>query len=366
MGFAATVPGDGDNASIGVYMSEFFDATASCYTYHSADGWSEYPSSYTVQEDGSSVMNIRIADGGPGDADGTVNGRVVYFFGMHYESTPAGEPDSGDGDTAEPAPDTAGGGGGGGSGTSGPDSEDGTGDTAQQECSSSIDCEGELVCDQQQGFCVPCLADSDCSDGLFCNGIESCVDNVCVQGASPCYESETCDDDNDMCVPIAPAPGACSADSDCDDGIFCNGQEICSSGVCEDGVPPCSEDQQCSEELGQCRDIITIPQTSILTIPFRPLFRDERCQWLVIIYHGDIDITAENTVISIEGIDDDFQGVEIDPDRSPRQYGNLIFVPICIDKTATTGTWTVLISTTANDMAGSYAGQIIEARFRMK
>ena len=33
-----------------------------------------------------------------------------------------------------------------------------------------------------------------------------------------------------------PAGGACSADSDCDDGSACTGEERCVGGICEEGV----------------------------------------------------------------------------------------------------------------------------------
>jgi hypothetical protein len=33
---------------------------------------------------------------------------------------------------------------------------------------------------------VACLDDSDCDDGLYCNGIEACVEEECVGGADPC------------------------------------------------------------------------------------------------------------------------------------------------------------------------------------
>jgi hypothetical protein len=37
---------------------------------------------------------------------------------------------------------------------------------------------------------------------------------------------------------VVPANGGCSRDSDCSDGIFCNGAELCSSGQCQQGTPP--------------------------------------------------------------------------------------------------------------------------------
>ena len=57
-----------------------------------------------------------------------------------------------------------------------------------------------------------------------------------------------CGDDDGMEMPDAAvgldAP-ECSADPDCDDGVFCNGAETCSAGACVAGEPPCMADQSC-------------------------------------------------------------------------------------------------------------------------
>jgi hypothetical protein len=49
----------------------------------------------------------------------------------------------------------------------------------------------------------------------------------------------------------------CSSDSDCDDGIFCNGAEICdSNGFCATGADPCNTtcNTQCNEDAKNCYD----------------------------------------------------------------------------------------------------------------
>lgn len=43
----------------------------------------------------------------------------------------------------------------------------------------------------------------------------------------------------------------CSTDADCDDGLFCNGQEVCDSGGCVSLGPPCDADI-CDENADQC------------------------------------------------------------------------------------------------------------------
>ena len=39
---------------------------------------------------------------------------------------------------------------------------------------------------------------------------------------------------------------------DCDDGLFCNGEERCVNGVCEAGTPPCEANEDCNGETDSC------------------------------------------------------------------------------------------------------------------
>jgi len=78
-----------------------------------------------------------------------------------------------------------------------------------------------------------CLADIECDDALFCNGVETCnTFGVCAAGGDPCADG-ICLESNNMCVD-------CVADLDCDDGLFCNGVEHCDlSNSCQPGPVPC-------------------------------------------------------------------------------------------------------------------------------
>jgi hypothetical protein len=92
---------------------------------------------------------------------------------------------------------------------------------------------------------LPCLLDEDCDDDLFCNGDETCVDGECVDGTPPCIgDTPVCDEELNICT----AP-ECLADPDCNDGLFCNGEETCVSGICVDGTPPCSGDTPICDEI---------------------------------------------------------------------------------------------------------------------
>jgi hypothetical protein len=111
-----------------------------------------------------------------------------------------------------------------------------------------------------------CRLDYDCSDGIFCNGIEKCVEGVCQAGAEPTCDdtiactADSCDEDFNACRHDY-------SDALCDDGNVCNGLERCfpvspfadaatgcipGSPVYCDDVNDCTEDF-CDPESGQCR-----------------------------------------------------------------------------------------------------------------
>ncbi|OGR13852.1 MAG: hypothetical protein A2341_01530 [Deltaproteobacteria bacterium RIFOXYB12_FULL_58_9] len=137
---------------------------------------------------------------------------------------------------------------------------DGDGD-----CSETCD-EGANNCDLFDGVGV------GCNDGLWCDGaIDQCVfvplDGLCVQaGPGPCAMlvadgdsdcSEDCDESTDTCTAAEPD------DFPCVDGVFCNGTDKCSAGVCSthmwdacdgpnDGDADCTE--TCNEAGKHCND----------------------------------------------------------------------------------------------------------------
>jgi hypothetical protein len=46
---------------------------------------------------------------------------------------------------------------------------------------------------------VSCSIDGECDDGLFCNGVETCVGGFCQPGTDPC-PGQGCDEVNEECV----------------------------------------------------------------------------------------------------------------------------------------------------------------------
>ena len=73
---------------------------------------------------------------------------------------------------------------------------------------------------------VVCMTDTDCDDGIYCNGMETCVAGVCQNG-----------------TPVV-----------CDDGLFCNGVETCDEGsdTCTSTGNPCAQGTECKEDTDTC------------------------------------------------------------------------------------------------------------------
>lgn len=91
-----------------------------------------------------------------------------------------------------------------------------------------------------------CIDDRDCDNGSFCDGPESCVDGVCTSGEAPSCDDgfsctlDLCDEAYRGCLHV-PQDGAC------DDGLFCNGREVCREGEgCVSGHPPCDDGLDCT------------------------------------------------------------------------------------------------------------------------
>lgn len=108
-----------------------------------------------------------------------------------------------------------------------------------------------------------CNQDADCDDGLFCNGAEQCVDNVCQPGADIIDDGVSCTIDN--CDEDLNSVTHLPDDSFCQDGLWCNGAEFCDAvldcqagtpQVCNDGisctVDSCDEGGDLGDNIGQC------------------------------------------------------------------------------------------------------------------
>lgn len=70
-----------------------------------------------------------------------------------------------------------------------------------------------------------------------------------------CQTAADCPDDGNMCTRATCTLGVCGSESvTCDDGLFCNGLEVCNPSVgCVSGPPPCTEcNEMCNETTDTC------------------------------------------------------------------------------------------------------------------
>jgi hypothetical protein len=120
-------------------------------------------------------------------------------------------------------------------------------------------CTAPATCDLRRGCTATmCRTNEECDDRNVCNGTEQCVAGACVSSPPPvCNDGIACTEDR--CDPRV----GCVAIPDngrCDDGVFCNGVEQCSTAargcvgsmpiLCEDGNPCTTE--RCDERTRSC------------------------------------------------------------------------------------------------------------------
>ncbi len=116
-------------------------------------------------------------------------------------------------------------------------------------------------CDEREERSVNDPRNSLCGDGLFCNGVEFCDEDLgCQSGPPPnCNDGvsctiDSCNESTDSCEHVL-NPGAC------DNGLYCDGVEICSAvGGCQAGVAPNCDDgvtctvDSCNEGTDSCNN----------------------------------------------------------------------------------------------------------------
>ncbi len=117
---------------------------------------------------------------------------------------------------------------------------DGAPDGFGSPCNLPSDCTLPLRC--VLGACVfECATNQDCQSGTCCFG------NQCVTGPV-CATSDGGSDaggpvDGGACVP-------CLDSNECDDGVFCNGTEVCAAGCCASAaLGPCDSQTACIQDI---------------------------------------------------------------------------------------------------------------------
>lgn len=129
------------------------------------------------------------------------------------------------------------------------------------------------------GTCLHTNNSIACNDGVFCNGADSCSGGSCsVHAGDPCFFGFECNDlcneaagncfvpfgtlctdDGNVCSDdVCNGAGSCahiSNNASCDDGLFCNGPDTCSGGVCAvHSGDPCSGGPQCADTCNESTD----------------------------------------------------------------------------------------------------------------
>lgn len=102
------------------------------------------------------------------------------------------------------------------------------------------------TCDPATDSCVNAPDDAACNNGVFCDGVEVCDPAAdCLVGQDPC-PGQFCLEGETRCVD-------CLTDADCDDGVFCTGAEGCdASGACQPGGAPCPPGEACNPITDAC------------------------------------------------------------------------------------------------------------------
>jgi len=118
------------------------------------------------------------------------------------------------------------------------------------------ECDGGTACNPTTGGCdqlpdpvlsTPCEADGNLCTTDHCNGQGQCVllsEIQCAVANPPCEGGQECDPNTGGCVDLPDAPDGTS----CEDGLYCNGEEVCLSAVCSPGTPPCDDGQACTTD----------------------------------------------------------------------------------------------------------------------
>jgi len=121
---------------------------------------------------------------------------------------------------------------------------DGTCEGTEDETNCAVDCS------------AGCTSDTECDDGLYCNGVETCdAGGVCQPGTPVvCDDGFACTADS--CNEVTDTCDVIPNDAFCDNGQFCDGAETCvptDPGAASDGclagtAPDCTDAYACTDD----------------------------------------------------------------------------------------------------------------------
>ena len=109
------------------------------------------------------------------------------------------------------------------------------------------------------GGLIPCLDASECDDTIYCNGDEICDNGFCAPGTPPdCADAIDCT--NDLCDEASASCINVANNAACDNGMFCDGAETCNPVAgCEPGIAPdCDDGFDCT--MDSCDDVAAMCQ----------------------------------------------------------------------------------------------------------
>jgi predicted ribosomally synthesized peptide with SipW-like signal peptide len=118
--------------------------------------------------------------------------------------------------------------------------------------------------------------DGQCNDGVYCNGEETCVRGICMDGDPPVCEDPypICSNELETCV-------QCTEAADCEDDLFCTGVESCTAeGNCESSGDPCegAPGSYCYEDADACLECMDNTDCDILYPDENRICVDGTCQ----------------------------------------------------------------------------------------
>jgi hypothetical protein len=122
-------------------------------------------------------------------------------------------------------------------------------------CTQNLQCDDGNPCTQDSCFGGKCYntAMSDgasCDDGAFCTVNDKCSGGFCMGAFRDCSaftdscNTSICDEQMDVCKKLSKANGTA-----CSNGIFCDGNETCQNGSCQAGAAPvCNDNNSCTND----------------------------------------------------------------------------------------------------------------------
>ena len=111
--------------------------------------------------------------------------------------------------------------------------------------------------------CVNSDNSVSCDDGNACTTSDTCSAGSCVGGAAPnCDDSNGCTDDScDNAIGCVNAANVAS----CDDGLFCNGDDVCAAGECGHAGDPCAAGAVCNNACDEVAESCLNPAATSCT-----------------------------------------------------------------------------------------------------